>query len=733
MSNSVNSSIGQMFVSTAASYAISVLASAILTKINGPLNSNTERNPGNRQQVPPAGDNKLPIIYGDAYTGGIVTDMSITNTNQTIYYVMSLAEVTNTESGVSVGSPDEITFGKVYWGGKLCIFDATNKTKVVALLEEATGKLDKTVSGFLYIYLYKNGSNSPVNTTKTAIEVMQGLGGNNATNSGSLIYKWDSTKLMTNTAFAIIQLNYSTAASITGLVQTKFQLSNSRRIPGDCFYDYFTSSRYGAAIAPSLVNVASLTDLNNYSNAFINYTSYDGKVYSQKRYEFNGLIDPNQKIMQNIQSMSDCCNCLVRYNEIDGTWGVVVQKPSTTVAMALDDSNIVSSITVSPIDTSNTFNVVQVNYPDSSAQDSFSAATFDLAELNPSLLYPNEPVNKQDINLYLVNNSITAQYLANIFLEGARENLQVMLETDYTGLQLEAGDIVSITNVNYGWDAKLFRINKAIQKFSADAQITVQLTLAEYNPAIYDDKNVTQFSPLDDSGLGDPLGWGDVPTPTVNTISPSAAVPYFTVDITSSSGGITQYAELWYSAFQNPTIDQLIFYGTTELESNGSPYPPDTLLPAITVTGLPAGDWYFFSRMVNSLGSSPYSDASDLLTWRPTTFQYVNRYNSIAYADDVNGTGFTFSRLNKAYFGIYNSNSSTAPSDPTLYKWYSVSTTSNGTFTDFGTDKYLIYANRGNRVISYNIDYATAISGNKLVPTSTFDFDSKTWQALADV
>lgn len=729
MSSAVSSSVGQMFISTAASFAVSYLASTILTKLNGPTSESDQRNPGNRQQVPPAGDNKLPVIYGDAYVGGIVTDMTISGSNQTIYYVMSLAEVTNTEAGVSVGGPDEITFGKIYWGGKLCIFDTVDKTKVVALLDETTNKRDTTISGYLFFSLYKNGSYEPVNTTKSAIEVMSVPVG--ATTG--LIYKWNSTKLMTNTAFAIIRLIYSTAASTTGLVQTKFQLTNSRKSPGDCFYDYLTSTRYGAAISPSLIDTASLTDLNNYSNAFINYTSYDGKVYSQKRYQFNGLIDTNQKIMQNIQSMSDCCNCLVKYNEIYGTWGVIVQKPSTTVAMDLNDSNIVSSITVSPIDTSNTFNVIQVNYPEVTTQDAFSAATFDLAVLNPSLMYPNEPVNKQDVNLYLVNNNITAQYLANIFLEGARENLQVILEVDYTGLQLEAGDVVSITNVNYGWDHKLFRINRAVQKFSADAQITIQLTLSEYNPAIYDDKNVTQFEPLDDTGLGSPLDWNDVPTPVINTIAPSAAVPYFTVDITSSSGGTVQYAELWYSAFANPTIDQLIFYGTTEINSNGTPYLNDTLLPTITVTGLPAGDWYMFSRMVNTLGSSQYSDASDVLTWRPTTFQYTLRYNSVAYADDINGTGFTFSRLNKAYFGIYNSNSSTAPSDPALYKWYSVYTTSNGTFTDFGTDKYLIYANRGNRVISYNVDYATTVSGNKLIPTSTFDFDSKTWQALADV
>jgi hypothetical protein len=51
------------------------------------------------------------------------------------------------------------------------------------------------------IYLYKNGSNSPTNSSSSAIQIM---------NSPNLIYTWDNTKLMSNTAFAIIHLKYNT-------------------------------------------------------------------------------------------------------------------------------------------------------------------------------------------------------------------------------------------------------------------------------------------------------------------------------------------------------------------------------------------------------------------------------------------------------------------------------------------------------------------------------------------
>lgn len=87
-------------------FAINIVASTIISKAFAPnINTPQSDNPGNRTQVPPAGDNKLPVIYGSAYVGGVITDLSITDDNQNLYYVLSLAEVTNTETG---GTPDTL-------------------------------------------------------------------------------------------------------------------------------------------------------------------------------------------------------------------------------------------------------------------------------------------------------------------------------------------------------------------------------------------------------------------------------------------------------------------------------------------------------------------------------------------------------------------------------------------------------------------------------------------------
>ena len=700
------------------SFAINMVASSIISKIFAPDAPNQQQkmpDPGSRQTASPAGNNKLPVVYGTAYVGGTVTDLTISTDNQTMIWCVALSEVTNTDPN-STGSPDAISFGNIYFGGKLCIFDGTDLTKVVKLRDTSTGA-DQDISGYLNIYLYKNGSYQPTNTSSNAISVFGGSG---------FVYSWDSTKLMSNTAFAVVKLKYSQSRNLVGLPQLKFQVTNSRAATGDCFYDYFVSQRYGAGILPSLIDTDSLDELNTYGNAPVGYTTWTGGSSTISRYRFDGTIDTTQKIMNNIQMMSDCCNSLIRYNEITGKWGVVVQKPTYTVAMDLNDSNIISGISVTPIDLANSFNIIEVKFPDGSEKDTFASATFDLAVLNPSLLFPNEPINKQTVNLNLVNSDVRAQYIANSMLEAAREDLQVQLDIDYTGLQLQAGDIVTVTNANFGWTAKPFRIIKVTQKFNDGGQVFATLSLSEFNSTVYDDKNVTQFTPAPNTGLGSPTTFGSVPAPTVGNILPNANNPAFSVYVTSSSAGITEYAEVWYSAYQYPTESQMIFAGTTAVQSNGNPYGQSAVLPPVQLFNIPAGNWYFFSRMVNAIAKSQYSSASLVLNWRPTTFQFDERYIAVAYADDIDGTGFSLDPRGKSYFGLYNSSSTTVPTTASSYEWYLADPL-------FGTNIYLVYINYANRKFGFDTDFAMYAGGSgAFVPSTTSKFDFRLWSALQD-
>jgi len=783
----------------AVGFVINMAISAIITKAffspqqpnSGGLSGDSP-NPGNRQQIPPATDNKIPVVYGEAYLGGTIVDLSISSNNQELYYVIALCEVTD-------NGADTITFGDVYWGGKKVVFQSSGgsfnpigtvssvsgtsivtydhnttlgngsqvtftnagsptvytiqsssfdgdsgaltitftatvsgvspgatfyqygfdpnfATRVVGLIDESTGSFDGSVNGKMEIFLYKNGSYQPANSNRSAISVMQ---------TGGLIYTWNTTKLMTNTAFAILHITYNQNAGLTGIQQTKFQVTNSRFQPGDCFLDYFTNEVYGAAIPLDQVDTASFATLNAYCAEPFTYTNAGGTTSTQTRFRFDGVVDTQRSILDNLQDMASSCDALIKYNEITGKWGIITQTPNYTVVMDLNDSNMVSAIQITPLDIAGSYNVIECKFPDNSNQDAFNSATFDLQEIDPSLLFPNEPVNKNSESLPLVNNDVRAQYIATRMLKAGREDLQVTVTISFEGIQLEAGDVVTITNTNYGWAAKLFRVMKVTEQFASNGAVTASLILSEFNPAVYDDAPITEFQPSPNTGIPDALVFGTIPAPTVGATYPDAANPVFLVNITASSQGVIQYAELWYSAFPYPTDSQLMFVGTTAIQSNGTPYAPGSSLPSITVADIPAGTWYFFSRMVNSLGTSNYSPASSPFNWKPTTFQYVERYLDVAYADNPSGTSnFSFSPTNRLYYGLRNVASPTLSTDPSLYTWYFAEPA-------FGTNIFLAYANRTGRRFSFATGFADyAASTGAFVPTQAAIFDPRLWSAL---
>jgi len=775
---------------------LTMLASSVISKLTGPQQPSnpTQLNTGTNLQVQPATSNKLPVVYGNCYVGGTITDLSISENNQELLYVLSLCEVTG-------GGTDVISFGNIYYGGKLCFFDtatynnigvtvssislntiiysgtlsgtvktgqifsfatppssttypqtytligintsikelifnisidstvtvgasiyniytgSTTSAVVSGLQDPSTGIVDTSCKGHLDIYLYRNGSYS---ATPSAVDIMSASGP-----GYGLTYKWDSSKLMTNCAFAIIHLNYNANANITSIEQTQFEITNSRTAPGDVIYDYLTNTVYGGAVRTDQIDTDSLAVLNAYCAETITFNNYLGIPETQPRFTFNGAIDTAQNVLTNLQNITNCCDCLLTFNQIYGKWAVITQSPTYTVSMDIDDSNMVSTIQVSTIDISNTYNISECQFPDIGLNSSFNTSSINLNLIDPSLLYPNEPANSQTIQLPLVNNDVQAQLLATRFLKAARLDLTVQVTVNYIGLELEAGDIVTLTNANYGWVAKLMRVIKVEQNFAQDATITVNLVLQSFDPNAFNDASITQYSPPPNSGLPAPNSFSTIPAPVVISEFIAVATPYFQVQIKTSSTGITQYAELWYSAFATPTSDQMIFYGTTAVAPSGQPYGQNVAMPLINVE-IPAGNWYFFSRMVNSTSKSLFSPASTVFSWQPSINQYQERYLSVAYASDDIGTGFSLSPRGLSYYGIVNTNIASVDFTPSDYTWYQANPT-------FGTNNYLLFSNRQNGSISFSTGPAALASGTALfVPTDTTNYDPTIWQGLPD-
>lgn len=702
------------FAMTAAAFAVNFAVSSILSRVFAPNSGGSQAiDNGVRQQVPPSSTNSIPIIYGDAYCGGRFVDAVLSTDAKTMYYVMVVSHI----------SPNgQFTFDQsdMYWGDRKIGFDGTDLTKVVSLTDGAGG-VDTKVSGNLFIGLYTSTQAGVISSTNGASLPSVFMGGSDIPAET----RWAGTgRQMNGLAFAIVKLNYNRDAETTSMQTVTFKArqylnSTGAAKPGDVWYDYITNPLYGGAMSADLVDAASAIALNTYSDGLIPYTDSSG-LQTQPRYRINGVVDTGQSCLNNINAIMIACDSWNQYNAAKGQWSVVINKAETT-SLAFNDSNIIGEIRVSAYDITSSINQIEAEFPSKENRDQ---SDFVYYETPAGLMYPNEPANKQSIQLSMVNDSVQAQYLASRILEQAREDLIVNISTAYTGIQVDAGDVISITNSSYGWTAKLFRVMKVSEVSLPDGNLGATFELNEYNAQVYDDRDITKYIPAPNTDLPDPSNFGNLIAPVVVASFPSSPVPSFTVQPYVGSGGFVTYAEVWYSAFSNPNASQIYLGGTTSIPSNGVPYSAGQTLPTVEVQ-IPAGNWYLFYRLVNPIATSQYSPASAVFNWRPTTFQYTERYLAIRYADNATGTsGFSTNPRNKTYYGLQNNVTTNASTNPADYTWYA---------GNFGTSNYLLYANRTNRKFSFAVGNAAFNNlGGAFVPTETSVYDSSVWGALED-
>jgi hypothetical protein len=611
--------VAASFALTAAAFAVNFAVSMIVTRMFGD-NPERQQDMGVRQQVPPSSVNAIPIVYGDAYMGGTFVDAVLTTDQKTMYYVVAISSISSANStlGTSAGVFNYNTT-TMYYGDRLITFDGTDLTKVVSLTDEA-GNVDTKISGNLYINLYKSSSAgviTPVNGTSLPSVVMGG-------SDISVAQRWTGTRQMNNLAFAIIKLVYNRDADTTQLNPITFNVSHypngaSVAKPGDVWLDYITNQDYGGAVgwlpdgsySAAFVDTACVTTLNTYSDQTITYTpAGGGSTVTQARYRINGVLDAGQSVLSNLDRIMSSCDSWMTYNAALGQWSVVVNK-AETAAYAFTDNNIVGDIRVSATDITSSINQVEARFPFKANRDQ---ASFVNIETPYALLYPNEPVNKYSITYDLVNDSVQAQYLANRLLEQAREDLIVSFSTTYYGIQVDAGNVVSVTNSDYGWNAKLFRVMKVNEASLPDGSLGAKLELSEYNAQVYDDASIQQFTPAPNSGLPSVSYFSPLAAPTV-TGFPSATIPYINVQVFIPTTGRVTFGSLFWTTSATPTPADWKLV-TTAATTNNQPVTNGSYYTFANIT-LNTGTYYFAYNVGNDITTSILSPISAALVWNP--------------------------------------------------------------------------------------------------------------------
>jgi len=433
---------------------------------------------GARLQLNPDTQNKLPILYGEAYFGGYLTDAELSPDYKKMTYCLSLAELTGNKLD---GSPSSYTFKNVYLNNNRVVFKPDGIT--VDLTIDDAGNEDISLRDLVKIYFYADTPLQP-----------EGYSGSTPP-SPSIMPGWTAgDNAMTGVMYAIIEVIYNRDKNIVGLPNCLWHIDNSLTLPGDALNDYMQSTVYGAGILPEEID-DSLIELNAYGSAGFSFTDPGGAGQSGP-IDINGLINTNTNVLRNMQALVKCVSSWIGYDIHAGKWSVTINKQGTSIA-SLDDSNIVDDINVSGTSLTQLYSATDVKYQNTDIKDKTDFVKIDMP---PADLYQNEPGSRQQITLPYSNKQSVALKVGLLQLKQSRIDKVITFNSDYSYMNLKAGQIIDITSSTYGYTNKPFRIITTSEVDGESGQIEIEFTCLEYNDSVYD-YDIQEYQIETDDGL----------------------------------------------------------------------------------------------------------------------------------------------------------------------------------------------------------------------------------------
>jgi len=433
---------------------------------------------GSKVQVAPSTDNKIGIAFGKNFMSGPITDVAISNENQTMHYCILLSEYID---GATYSVDD------IYWGDAILQFNQ----HIVTGYSDPNATANQDWNGKIRIRVYAGSTNSgdqifpSVGFKQSAITMMP---------------HWtDITNYsMEGLVFAMVEVDYDAENGLTGLGQMTFEMENDITNPGDALIRYLNNDRWGCGLSNSLIDVTSITGTANTSmkgfcNELVSYTNIANVTANIARYEINGYLSTFDTNMDNIDKICQNSGTFFAFDGKQGKFKTIPNRELTTNELAncfvLDDDNIVSKISVSSTELYNMFNQVEVSFADRNRKDQTNTVFLETPSGDRN---PNEPDNPLEFRAELVNNNIHAELLGNIELNQSRNGMVCQLTGDYSTLQIDAGDVVKVNNTDFGFNNKLFKVMRSKEKLTENAMITCEMTLLEYTDTNYVAPTITE-------------------------------------------------------------------------------------------------------------------------------------------------------------------------------------------------------------------------------------------------
>lgn len=195
---------------------------------------------GVRLQINPDPNAKIPVVYGTAHLGGIITDAVLTNSNKTMWFCITICEKTGL-TNIGRGAASEFIFEDIWYNDNRIVFKADGRT--ANYMVDKDSNIDYSIQDLVSIYCFAGNSTTPV--------LPDNYSSGGLVNAYTLMPNWTSSHSMTDLVFALIKIDYNREKGVVGIPDIRFQITNTMNQPGDCLFDYMTNTRYGAGIDPA--------------------------------------------------------------------------------------------------------------------------------------------------------------------------------------------------------------------------------------------------------------------------------------------------------------------------------------------------------------------------------------------------------------------------------------------------------------------------------------------------
>ena len=413
-----------------------------------------------------------------------------------------------------------IVYGRVKTGGTIVFMDTTGNNKYLHLVIVFA---DHEIDAFEAIYLNDTqvvpGTGGYVTSGRYAnrVRVKQYLGTATQTADPDLVNEssqWTTSHRLQGMAYLYVRLEYDQDVFPTGVPNISATIRGKKVYDPRsattawsdnaalCTADYLTDTRFGLSVDyASGIDEATLIAAANTCDEAVTLAAGG----TEKRYTVNGVVKTSESPERILEQLNSAKSAPTAY--IMGKWYVQAGAWQAAAVTLTDDdflrplrvvtrlprrelANAVKGVYISPAN-----NWQPADYPP------ITNSTYEAQDGGVRIW--------RDLDLPYTTSAATAQRLAKIALEKARQQISVQARATLKALDVVPGDVIQITHPRFGWTNKPFEVTHfrfVAEDTDQGAILAVDLDLKETASTVYDwNANETTVDPAPNTNLPDPF------------------------------------------------------------------------------------------------------------------------------------------------------------------------------------------------------------------------------------